>query len=333
MVRHFSGDTCDEVWRAAAVPLAAGMDAAHTGSRQGDTLEYLHCIFEVRDPRQRWVLSRTPALNPAFAIAEVIWILLGSRSSKLINYWNRRLPQFAGRGEKYHGAYGYRLRARFGFDQIDRACDALSANRDSRQVVLQIWNAEDDLPNADGTPRDADIPCNLVSMLKIRDAHLYWTQVLRSNDLFLGVPHNFVQFTTLQEVVSGCLGVGLGPYVHISDSLHLYAKDSAAFGVSSPALRVPNTDNLAVPRHELATILGAVGELMLELSGDGLPSSAIMRVATDRALPEAWRNLVCVLAADAARRRRWFDEMAAAVAGCTNPVLQTAWAAWQKRVG
>jgi len=64
------------------------------------------------------------------------------------------------------GAYGYRLRKKFNIDQMDRAYRALAKNPDSRQIVLQIWDASDDLPAIDGIPLAADIPCNIVSILK-----------------------------------------------------------------------------------------------------------------------------------------------------------------------
>jgi thymidylate synthase len=333
MIRLFAGETCDEVWRHAASQLSTGDAAISVGSRQGQTREYLHCVFEVTDPRQRWVLSRTPALNPAFAIAEVLWILEGSRNASAINYWNPRLPQFAGAGETYHGAYGHRLRNTFGVDQIDRACEVLSANPTSRQVVLQIWDSQHDLPSSDGFPRDPDIPCNVCAMLKVRDGALHWTQVLRSNDIYLGTPHNFVQFTTLQEIVSGCLGVKIGVYVHVVDSLHMYDKDLQAFGMSAETLKLRSNDCLGLPRHELSETLLALGESLRELSSDNLVPSAVVRMLSERELPPAWRNLRCVLIADAARRRNWRAEMRAAIAECTNPVLQLSWAAWQKRAG
>ena len=79
-----------------------------------------------------------------------------------------------------------------------------------------------DLPDLDGSPANEDIPCNVLAMLKVRDGALHWTQVMRSNDLFLGLPYNIVQFTMLQEVLAGWLGVRVGPYNVVIDSLHVY---------------------------------------------------------------------------------------------------------------
>jgi len=75
-----------------------------------------------------------------------------------------------------------------------------------------------DFPDEEGRPASQDILCNVLSMLKIRDGRLEWTQVMRSNDLFRGVPYNFVQFTVLQEVIAGWLGLEVGAYDHVSDS-------------------------------------------------------------------------------------------------------------------
>jgi thymidylate synthase len=331
MVRHFAAETCDDAWRLAASELLAGRDAIRGTSRLGRTREYLHCLFEIEDPRQRWVLSRTPAMNPAFAIAEVIWILLGSDNANFINFWNPRLPKYAGYTERYHGAYGHRLRFHFGVDQIARACDALEANRDSRQVVLQIWDVHMDLPEKDGAPQAADIPCNLVSMLKVREGKLHWMQVMRSNDLFLGAPHNFVQFTCLQEIVAGCLGVELGPYVQLSDSLHLYERDVEDFGVTPQSGALRSNDRLGLKRTELDEVLACMHKVMIDLTGENLSRSLIPQILRRNDLPQAWRNLVCVLAAEAARRRDWLGESVDAISACTNPVLSLTWRAWQER--
>lgn len=331
MARYFTAATCDDAWRLAASELLAGTDAIRGASRLGHTREYLHCLFEIDDPRQRWVHSRTPAMNPAFGIAEVIWILLGSDEAKFINFWNPQLPKYAGYTERYHGAYGHRLRFHFGVDQIARACDVLEANQDSRQVVLQIWDVHMDLPGKDGAPQAADIPCNLVSMLKLREGRLHWMQVLRSNDLFLGTPHNFVQFTCLQEIVAGCLGVELGPYVQLSDSLHVYEHDLEKFGVSPQSNALRSDDRLGLKRTELNEVLACVHQVMIDLTNEKLTRSSIPQLLCRNALPQAWRNLVCVLTAEAARRRGWLPESFEAVSVCTNPMLSSTWLAWQER--
>src|SRR5437879_1150771 len=115
-------------------------------------------------------------MNIAFALEEVVWIMAGRNDSSFLNYYNTELPKYCGNGPIYHGAYGHRLRKRFGIDQVVRAYEALRRNPDSRQVVIQIWDSIVDLPAADGKPSSEDIPCNIVAMLKVRDKQLGPTQ-------------------------------------------------------------------------------------------------------------------------------------------------------------
>jgi len=81
----------------------------------------------------------------------------GRNDSTMPNYFNQSLPKYAGGGATYHAAYGFRLRQHFGLDQLQRAYLALSANRESRQIVLQFWDCKMDLPTDQGDPR-ASIP-------------------------------------------------------------------------------------------------------------------------------------------------------------------------------
>ena len=48
---------------------------------------------------------------------------------------------------------------------------------------------------------------------------------MRSNDIFRGLPYNFVQFTSMQEILAGWLKINVGSYNHVSDSLHIYERD------------------------------------------------------------------------------------------------------------
>lgn len=48
---------------------------------------------------------------------------------------------------------------------------------------------------------------------------------MRSNDAFLGLPHDVFAFTMLQEIIARTLGFELGEYKHAVGSLHLYESD------------------------------------------------------------------------------------------------------------
>src|SRR5688572_20081702 len=210
MLRQFEGHTANDVWAKIALAFRDEEKTRKQSSRCGLTRELLHASLAIENPRERWVSIRMPPINVAFALAEVVWIISGRNDSKFINYFNRSLPKFAGGGSEYHGAYGHRLRCHWGVDQLERAYSILRSRPDSRQVVLQIWDGKVDLPASDGEEVGPDVPCNSMAMLKVREGRLEWMQILRSNDAFMGLPYNLVQFTTLQEVMSGWLGVEVG---------------------------------------------------------------------------------------------------------------------------
>jgi thymidylate synthase len=269
-------------------------------------------------------------MSVPFALVEVVGILAGRRDTSYLNFFNPRLPNYSGEGETYPGAYGYRLRQHFGMDQLERVCEALAKNTQSRQAVLQIWDPQVDMPHVDGSPRSGDVPCNVCSMLKIRDGRLFWTQVMRSNDLFRGTPYNFIQFTTLQEVLAGWLGIGLGRYTHLSDSLHIYERDAAHLE-SLSALEIPGSqDDLRLPVQASQTAWKTLNDAVDQLIIPGLTERGVEEVAMFP-ITMPMRNLLLIICADSARRRGFGDLAAQLSTQCTNPVLSLGWRRWADR--
>lgn len=328
----FHAETVDGVWRQAHAGIIAVRESGTQPSRRGETVQLLHAGFQIDDPRQRWVISRRPQINPAFAIADTLWMLAGSQDAKVINSWFPGLSKFSGEGPTYPGAYGYRLRKHFGVDQIRRAFDTLSSQPDSRQVVLQFWDVLTDLPEVDGRPRSSDIPCNVVALLKVHQGRLCWTQVLRSNDLYRGLPYNFVQFTMLQEMIAGWLGLELGVYHQWSDSLHIYTDDRKSFFCANLATEKLNTDSLAVSAVEGERLINELYGRMTMLSAPDLEEKALAEIATIDDAPVGYQNLLRVLGAESARRHGRLDQANALMGSCSNPQLTQVWLGWLERV-
>jgi len=330
MFRVFEGPTANDVWRKVASAFCKG-EGAEQASRSGETRELLHSAMSISDPSQRWVTSRFPPINPAFAIAEIIWIITGRNDSAFLKYFNRQLPKFAGHSENFHGAYGYRLRHHLGIDQIERAYQVLKHKPESRQVVLQIWDGRIDLPSDIGEEADPDVPCNVVSILKVRRGRLEWMQILRSNDLYRGLPYNLVQFTTLQEVLAGWLDVRVGEYNQISNSLHVYISDMEFINNSvsyEPDDEVRNTDSLAFPKEESERWFRELADhVQLIMNEDVSLDTLILNLQQSKA-PEAFRNMLCVLSAEGARRRGSPELSTRIMAECTNPIYKLLFDRW-----
>lgn len=333
MFRLFSGANADELWLAANDALRSGTNVLHQQSRNGPTREILHAALSLSNPTQRWVYSRNPPINVAFAVAEVIWIMAGRNDAQFLNYYNRQLPKFAGFKAQYHGAYGHRLRLHLrGLDQLTRAYQILLNNPDSRQVVLQIWDSQLDLPRQDGSPVSEDIPCNIAAMLKVRNGALEWTQIMRSNDLHRGLPYNLVQFTSLHEVMAGWLGVRLGSYNHMSDSLHIYEDCMQFASTSSECKTIYNSDSLALPKTQSEMAFRQLARHAEAISSSMLTENELSRLSTIDDLPESFRNILCLLCAEGARREYSIDAALSIMNACTNEGYRVLFDRWLRRV-
>jgi thymidylate synthase len=334
MIHSFDGQTADEAWRKAAFALMQDPAVTVEESRAGKTRELLHVALQIRDSRQRWIVSRRDALNVAFALAEVIWILDGRNDARFLVYFNRKLTRYAGDAPTYHGAYGERLRKRFGLDQLKRAADALRSNAQTRQVVLQIWNSRDDLPHPDGQPVSADVPCNLMSMLKLRSGRLDWTQVMRSNDAYRGTPHNIVQFTCLQEVMAGWIGAEPGTYTHWSDSFHFYDECLQTSPISSAPSALPaNTDTLCLSEGEFERCWPSIVRFADAITDERNSGNDLIAILAQTKFPLGWANIVRILLVEGLRRRRAIDAIPRVVEGVSNEALRHLWMLWFARVG
>ena len=333
MIRAFEAATADHIWQKLTCAFRESDGVCVQASRDGPTKEILHVAISIEEPRQRWIASREPPLNVAFALAEVVWIVAGRRDLKFLEFWNSRLRNFVGPGPVLHGAYGHRLRRRFGLDQLKRAYDALRQIPETRQIALQIWDSSIDLPQASGSPVAQDIPCNVVSLPKIRDGKLEWTQVIRSNDLFLGVPYNLVQFTCLQEIMAGWLGVECGSYNQISDSLHIYERDVKKVLTSRVLPHVAsNPDSLALPWGDSELVFKELENRIERMIGQRLTEGEFVRLSRWHAAPQAYRNILAVLAAEALRRQGQVEATVEVMSACTNPLYRQLWNRWLSKM-
>lgn len=330
-MKVFEGQSADEVWRLAASFLLNNVKI-NQASQEGETWEVLHAGLSISDPRSRWVGSRFPSMNPAFALVEIIWIMAGEQKSNVPNFWNPALPKYSGRGDTFHGAYGFRLRSHFGIDQLTKAYNSLCASPDSRQVVLQIWDPSDDSPDELGKPVAEDVPCNVFSMLKVRNDKLHWTQVMRSNDIFRGFPHNIIQFTTLQEIMAGWLGIEVGNYLHIADSLHAYQGDIPEFGCRDHPPEVFQQEDLRLAKDDSERLFSNLFRRLEDTVGEGITEKKLRQIyLSDIDMPNAYLDIMSIIGADAARRLGYPELMAELEAQCNCKGLGAMFEGWKHR--
>lgn len=185
-------------------------------------------------------------------------------------------------------AYGPRLigTGEFGrsCDQIDRVIERLRCKPDTRRAVISM------LESSDLEPSKTEAPCTTALQFICRRDHLHLITMMRSNDAYLGFPHDVFCFTMIQELVARALGIRVGEYHHFATSLHLYEQDVAKVsdyleeGYQSPTFAMPKMPSGCQRAH-----LSAFLETETQIRNGAITKASQIR------LPEYWRDLALVL--------------------------------------
>ena len=169
-------------------------------------------------PDERVVFFPERDANPFFHFMEGLWMIAGRNDVEWISRFNASIANYSDDGVTFHGAYGYRWRKHFGFDQLDIIAELLRQNPDDRRIVLQMWDPKVDLARG-----GKDFPCNTAVKFRIVDGRLDMTVENRSNDMIWGAyGANAVHFSMLQEYMAAKIGVLLGHYWQVSTNFHSY---------------------------------------------------------------------------------------------------------------
>lgn len=176
-------------------------------------------VTEYHYPTDRVLFHPERDANPFFHLFEALWMLAGRDDVKFLRYFNKRMELYSDDGTSLHGAYGYRWRFAFKYDQIETAVRTLMKDKSSRRCVIGMYS-----PILDGKDYEGkDVPCNTQIYLKVRNEALNLTVTCRSNDILWGAyGANAVQFSMLQEYIAAKVGVAVGRMWQLSDSYHAY---------------------------------------------------------------------------------------------------------------
>lgn len=188
---------------------------------RGGFRELLGVFLELTNPLARLSRSETRG-KPYSCLGELLWYL--SRDNKL-DFIAHYIPDYNDEsedGETVYSGYGPRLFNRDGVNQVQNVIDLLSKKPTSRRAVIQLFDAADI-----ATPHK-EAPCTCTLQFAVRSGRLHLTVTMRSNDAYIGLPHDVFCFTMLQEIVARTLKVRLGRYRHFVMSMHLYDKHADA---------------------------------------------------------------------------------------------------------
>jgi thymidylate synthase len=190
---------------------------------KGANREEIGALLSLRKPRARF--SRTEQRATLFTcLGETLWYLSGSQRLDHIEYYiphYRKFSNLSRNAVLARGAYGPRLFK--SPNQVQRVIDTLSdpKRHDTRQAVIQIYDKSDF--------GRKDVPCTCTVQFFARGKVVHCHVAKRSNDAYLGLPHDVFAFTFLQESVARSIGHEVGMYHHSVASLHLYdSREGAA---------------------------------------------------------------------------------------------------------
>lgn len=218
----------DDVTQALPDLLARLENADEINSRAGLTKEMSHVSITLLEPWRREILTHYRKPNLAAQVAETMWVLTGRDDIGWLEHYLPRCRDFSDDGLTWRAGYGKRLRKWEDHahvkvtDQLAYVINTLKASPSSRQAVMSIWD-----PAIDTDP-GKDIPCNNWLSFNSRLGRLDLTVAIRSNDVIWGWSGiNQFEWSALQEIVAGILGLEVGVLNFVQTSFHLYDRHFA----------------------------------------------------------------------------------------------------------
>ena len=167
--------------------------------------------------------------RPHIAAAELAWCLLGHNHVDWLRKHTKVWDDFAdvrdcascegsGLAERAHNiiapqcpncdgsgrtfwleqAYGWRWRAKFGVDQLHLGIERLRADASDRRVWISSWDPGEDIV-AKG---QKTVPCPVGFTLSVMDGKLNSTLMIRSSDLYMGLPYDVARHALLMSAVA-----------------------------------------------------------------------------------------------------------------------------------
>lgn len=188
----------------------------HRPSRNGDTIDLGHVITHLHSPLAALPLGTGRNLSRKIAAAEAVQLIGGFSDPELMLKASPNFARYMEPGLKqFHGAYGTRIG-----HQLPAVIHKLQAAPDTRQAVITLWD-----PLRDNQPSKRDYPCTVMLHFDVSNGRLNMNTIMRSNDVWLGVPYDWFQFTQLQLTMCNVMGLDCGTYTHQSLSTHIYVGD------------------------------------------------------------------------------------------------------------
>ncbi len=237
--------------------------------RVGNTKEINNVKFTIRDIDKNVVRIRNISLQ--YLCGELAWYFSGRRDTKFIAAFSKFWNKITDDGENANSAYGYLIKSAFGFDQVEKVIKLLEKDPNSRRAKINI-----NTPN-ERVIETKDEPCTMFLQFMIRDGKLDCTAVMRSNDIWLGLPYDVAFFTEVQKYIARRLHVKYGTYTHFAVSLHVYERNIR--DIERIAHHVEYGDPIIINNDELVAFAPHVARMVEEFMAMGVdPKEKIVEI-------------------------------------------------------
>lgn len=190
--------------------------------RNEETVEVGPIGFSILNPRKRYISIKARKWSMPLAIGEFCWHLSGSDKVSAISYYAPRWESFSDDGAVISGScYGRKI---FGSEDgsksdWERIIQLLKYDPDTRRAILFFDKGNDRF-----LPETKDVSCVSSMQFLLRNSSVDAIVQMRSNDLIWGLPYDVFLFSLIQELLALTLGLEVGVYYHIANSLHVYKR-------------------------------------------------------------------------------------------------------------
>lgn len=203
-------------------------------------------------------LLTTKKIKFANIVSELLWFLRGEDNIAFLKQndnpiWNEWADVGTGKVGRIYGVQWRSCYRYFGakIDQIAELIQNIKSNPESRRHLVSAWNV--------GELDDMILPpCHFAFQCYVQDGKLSLTFLMRSADLFLGVPYNIASYALLTHLLARATGLAVGELVlDITGDAHIYANhiQQVETMLSRPHRRQPtlqiNSDNIGIDGYKV----------------------------------------------------------------------------------
>ena len=158
------------------------------------TKELTNVLLTINDVSEQIITKRDISLS--YLCGELLWYFSGSNDVNFISKFAKKWREISDDNCTSNSAYGHILYLRHGFNQLVKIIELLKKDKHSRRAVINF-----NVPNRNVIETKDEI-CTIALQFIIRDNKLHCTAMMRSNDVYTGMPYDIAFFISLQKIIA-----------------------------------------------------------------------------------------------------------------------------------